>query len=201
MFFYVARFFADQFDGFIIYHLGHNFQRILVYAEIIRCNCALYDVFAQAPGTFNGNRRIITRYQVNRKHNAGSLGEDHHLDSCTQCYREVIKALFRTIVGSTICKSRSIAFFYLFDDHVCAFNVQIGILLAGKAGIRQIFGCGTGTNGHKGIAFAHFLAQFFIAGTDGISQIFRHFRIANRLADGSCNIAQLCGIFDVRQAF
>ena len=200
-FFAVAARFADQFDRFGIDHLGEDSQVIFADFEVIRRNRALYDVFAEAPGAFDGNRRIVARDQVDREHDAGGFGEDHHLDGGAQSDGEMIEALFRTIVRSAVRKGRCITFLDLLDDHVSALDVEVRVLLAGKAGIGQIFRCCTGTDGDEGIGFADFLAQFFITLADVCCQISRHFSIADCLADLSRDIAELDSVFDVSQAF
>ena len=93
----------------------------------------------------------------------------------------MIKALFFTIIHSPVREAGSIAFFYFPDDHLRALYIQVGILLAGKAGIRQIFRRSAGTNGDIGFFFPHFLAQFRIGFCNGILQILRHFFVHNGL--------------------
>ena len=63
-FFAIAARFADQFDRFGINHLGEDGQVILADLKLSGVTRALYDVFAEAPGPFDGNRRIIARDQV-----------------------------------------------------------------------------------------------------------------------------------------
>ena len=113
----------------------------------------------------------------------------------------MIEALFRTIVRSAVRKGRSITFLDLLNNHISALDVEVRILLAGKAGIRQIFCSRTGTDSDERIRFADFLAQFFIALTDVFCQVSRHFSITNGLADFCRNIAELNSVFDVSQAF
>ena len=201
LFFHIACILADQFDRFRIDHLGNDGQVVFAYAEIIGRNRTLYDVFAQAPGSFDGDGRIIAGHQIDGEHDAGRLGEYHHLYGSTQGDGKVVKSLFRTIVSSTVRKGRSIAFFNFLDDHIGTLYVEVGILLAGKAGIGQIFCRSAGTDGYEGIGFAHFAAQFFIAAADGIGQVLRHIGIADGFADRSSDIAELYRIFYVRQAF
>ena len=66
---------ADQFNRLRVDHPRYDGQIVFADLEVIRRNRPLDDVFAKTPGAFDGNRRIVTGYQVDRKHNAGRLGE------------------------------------------------------------------------------------------------------------------------------
>ena len=200
-FFAIAARFADQFDRFGIDHLGEDGQVIFADFEVIRRNRALYDVFAEAPGPFDGNRRIIARDQVDGEHDAGSFGEDHHLDSGAQSDGEMIEALFRAVVRSAVGKGRCVTFLDLLDDHVSPLDVEVRILLTGKAGVRQVFSGCTGADGDERIGFADFLTQFFVTLADIGCQVGRHFCITDGLADLCRHIAELDSVFDVGQAF
>ena len=47
-------------------------------------------------------------------------------------------------------KAGSVTFLDLADDLIGTMDIKIRILLAGKAGVRQVFSRGTGTNGYIG---------------------------------------------------
>ena len=62
----------------------------------------------------------------------------------------MVITLFFPIVDSAVRKAGSVTFLDLADDLIGTMDIKIRILLAGKAGVRQVFSRGTGTNGYIG---------------------------------------------------
>ena len=135
-FFTVAAFFAYKHDVLLIYAAVNDFVVMFGNSIIIRSNSTLNNIFTQSKGCLNQDIIVIASSNVNSKHNTGSFRENHHLYNGTQSNFYMIKALFFTIINSTVGKAGSVAFLYLCDNGFSTLYVQIGILLTSKACIR-----------------------------------------------------------------
>ena len=110
----------------------------------------------------------------------------------------MIKALFFTVVNRTVGKAGSIAFLNLSNDGFCTLYVQVGVLLACKACIRQILCGSAAANSNERISLANLFTQLFVSLGNQILQILRHFFVHNCLADLSANLAQLSAVVYVQ---
>ena len=110
----------------------------------------------------------------------------------------MVKALFFTIVYSTVGEAGCIAFFNLSYDGSSAFNVQVGILLASEGSIRQVFSGSAGANCYEGICLANLFAQLFISFGNQVLQVLGHFLIHDGLANFSANLAQLSAVIYIQ---
>ena len=198
-FFHIAAGLAHQFDGLFIHNAGFDGQISFIDDEIIRCNGALYHVFAQAPGAFDHDAGIVAVGNVHGEHNAGHLGVGHHLDSSGKGYIFMVEMFLGTIVYSTVGKGGCVAFLHLADNHVTAGDIEVGILLACKGSIRQIFSGGGGADCHIGVFLIHFLSQFFVSVADSLCQVFRHFSGNDAFADLGADFMEFHRVFHVLQ--
>ena len=197
-FFHVSAGFADQFDFLGIYRFFQNFQFVFGNQIIIRGYSALNHIFAQAVSAFDQNVLIIAVRYVYREHYAGRFRVHHHLDNRRQRNVQMVETLFFTVIHRAVGKAGCIAFFNLLDDHLGALHIQVGILLACKTGVGQIFRSRAGPYGYIRIFFADFLPQFFIRFGDSRLQIFGHLFVHDGLAQFGADIPQLRRILHVR---
>ena len=198
-FFYIAAGFTDKFNGLFVDNAGFDGKVRFIDDEVIRGDSPLYHVFPKAPGTFNHDAGIIAVGNVHGKHDAGHLGVSHHLDSCGKGYIFMVEMFLCSVVHSTVGECGSVAFLHLADNHVTAGDIQVGILLACKGSIRQVF-CGSGrTDSHIGILFIDFLSQFFICITDSLGQVSRHFSRYNAFTNLCADFMKFYGIFNILQ--
>ena len=112
-----------------------NREILFVDKEAVRRYRTLNNVFAQAPSAFDHDVLIIAGSQINRKHNARCFREYHHLNDGRKRHFEMIEALFYTVIHGAVGEGGSVAFFNAGNYFFFAFDVQIGILLTGKAGV------------------------------------------------------------------
>ena len=76
-------------------------------------------------------------------------------------------------------------------------NVEVGVLLAGKAGIREVF-CGGGrAHGDEGVIHLHLLAELGVGVLDILDDVFGHFLCDDHSADVVGHLAQQRGVLDV----
>ena len=197
-FFAVAVSFTDQLNVLRVNVLFNNLAGSFIYSIVIRSYGALNNIFAQAPCAFDEDVLVVAGSNVNSEHNACSLGEYHHLYCSAQCYIQMIKALFFTVVNRTVGKAGSIAFLNLSNDGFCTLYVQVGVLLACKACIRQILCGSAAANSNERISLANLFTQLFVSLGNHVLQILRHFFVHNCLADLSANLAQLSAVVYVQ---
>ena len=196
--FAVAVSFTDQLNVLRVNVLFNNLAGSFIYSIVIRSYGALNNIFAQAPCAFDEDVLVVAGSNVNSEHNACSLGEYHHLYCSAQCYIQMIKALFFTVVNRTVGKAGSIAFLNLSNDGFCTLYVQVGVLLACKACIRQILCGSAAANSNERISLANLFTQLFVSLGNHVLQILRHFFVHNCLADLSANLAQLSAVVYVQ---
>ena len=200
-FFYVPAFFADEFNGFFIDLTALNGKVVFVDDEVIRGNCALYDVFAEAPGSFDHDGAVVAVCDVDGEHNACDFGVSHHLDSCGKSHVFMVEILLGSVVYSAVSEGGSIAFLDLADDHIASGNVEVGVLLACEGSVRQIFSGSGRTDSHIRIFFIDLLCEFFVCITDSLCQVFRHFCRSDAFADLCADFMEFHGVFYIGQVF
>ena len=141
----------------------------------IRGDDAAHYIFAQAPGPFDHDVLIVPVGHVHGEHDPGGLGEHHHLDHGRKSQGQMVIALLFPVIHGPVRKAGSVAFLHLGDYAVGSLDVQIGILLSGKAGIGQILRRSAGADGHIRLSFTHLGSQFPVGFPDGILEILGHF--------------------------
>ena len=112
----------------------------------------------------------------------------------------MVKALFFTVVNRTVGEAGSIAFLNLCYDGCSTLNVQVGVLLTGKACVRQILCGSAAANSNKRISLANLFAQLFVSFSNQILQVLRHLFVHNSLTNLSANLTQLSTVVYI-QAF
>ena len=81
-FFAVTGSLANQLYILAVNILLNDFASCFINGVVIRSYSALYNVFAQAPSTFDKDVLVIAGSNVNSEHYACCLGEYHHLHCC-----------------------------------------------------------------------------------------------------------------------
>ena len=111
----------------------------------------------------------------------------------------MVITLFFPIVDSAVRKAGSVTFLDLADDLIGTMDIKIRILLASKAGVRQVLSRGTGANGYIGFIFIHLVSQLFIGSADGILKILGHFLFHDGSAQAHADRGEKFTIFHIRQ--
>ena len=126
-----------------------RFEGALVYVEFVRVDRALYDGFAQAVGAGDKHHVTETGFGIQGEHHTGSAGfRTHHaLHAGRQGHQLVVETLVYAVGDRTVVKEGGKHFLGRADHVFDAANVEEGFLLAGKGGVRQVFGGGRGTHG------------------------------------------------------
>ncbi|KAF1073379.1 hypothetical protein MKMG_02176 [Methanogenium sp. MK-MG] len=85
---------------------------------------------------------------MGREEHTRLLGTDQYLHNHSDVYDRIVKSLFGTVVDSPRPVEGCPAHLDRLNEGVCTLNVQVGILLAGKTGVRKVFCRCTGTDGN-----------------------------------------------------
>ena len=189
---------ADELNVLRIDVLFDNSAAGFIHSIVIRSYSALYNVFTQAPSTLNEDVLVIACCNVYGEHNACCFREHHHLYCSAQRNIQMVKALLFTVVNSTVGKAGGIALLNLGNDGSSTLDVQVSVLLSGKAGIWQILGSSAAAYSHKRVGLAHLFAQLFVGLSNLLLQIQRHFLVHNCLTHLSANLTQLGAVIYVQ---
>ncbi len=116
----------------------------LVDVELVDVDRPLDHVLAQAPGAGDEDRILEPGLGVDREDHPGGrqIGAHHLLDAGRERHLEVIETLVDPIGDRPVGEQRRVAAPDRIQHHLLATDVQIGIVLAGKARGRQILGRG-----------------------------------------------------------
>ena len=188
---------ADHLDVLVRDDATRNLTRRLVNDEVIGGDGTLHDHLTQAVGTLDGDDLVIAVGDIEREHDACGLGEDHHLDGCGKRDGQVIEARLLAIVGGAIGEGGGVALLDLLHDHIRTMHVEIGILLAGKAGIGKVFCGGRGAHGDERVIHVHLVTELGIGVLDGLDDVCRHLLGNNHGTDIVGHLAQQRRILDV----
>ena len=111
---------------------------------------ALHDVLAQAPGRVDQHDLVEARFRVDREHDARAteIGAHHALHTDGKRDLDIVEALGPPIADGTIGKERGVAAAAGIQKRHLAANIEIALLLSGKACIGQVLGRGAGANSH-----------------------------------------------------
>ena len=192
---------ADHLDVLVGDDAARDFVRCLVDHEVVGRDGALHDHLAQAVGALDGDDLVITVGDVEREHDAGCLGEDHHLDRRRKRDGQMVEARLLAVVGGAVGEGGGVALLDLLHDHLGAVDVEVGVLLAGKAGIREVFCGGRGAHGDEGVVHVHLLAELCIGVLDVLNDVFGHFLCDDHGTDVVSHLAQERGVLDVGELF
>ncbi len=143
-------------------------QAGLVDVELVRVDRALHDHFAQADR--GGDKHHVTEAGLGvqgEQHARRTHARAHHqLHAGGQEHVFMLEAMVHAVGDGTVVIKRGKHFLDLVHDIVGTGDVEEGFLLAGKRGIRQIFGGGRGAHGHGDVAAAVLRAQLGVGIAD-----------------------------------
>ena len=172
-------------------------ERGLVHIEFVRVDRALYHGLTQAVGAGDENHIAEARLGVQGKHDAGGtgFGAHHALHTGRQGDQFVIKALVHSVGDGTVVKQRCEDFLGCVDHVVHAANVQEGLLLAGKGGVRQVFCSSRRAHGYRqfGVALREGIKGF----ANSLVQRRRELGIHHPLANLGAGLSQGIDVIDV----
>ena len=125
-------------------------QKRLEHLILIRIDRALNHVLAKTPGCVDQDDLVESGLGIDGEHDAGAaeIGPDHALDADRQRDLHMVEALGPPIADGAIGKERGVAAAARVQNRRLAANIQIALLLSGKACIGQVFGRGAGANSH-----------------------------------------------------
>ena len=137
----------DHLDGLIAdnpakHRRATGQQGRLVDVELIGVHRTLHHAFAEAVSRGDEDHLIEAGLGVNGEHDAGGapVTADHLLDAGGECHLAVIEALVHPIGDRAVVEQRGE---HLSDGEqhiVQPLDIQEGLLLPGKGGVRQVFG-------------------------------------------------------------
>ena len=124
--------------------------------QFIGINNPLHHVFAQAIGGTEQHRVPEAAFGVEAEHHpgAGPIGQNHPLHANREGHSQVAEAVVLPVGEGAIGEQGGIATAGGRQQLGFALDMQKGVLLAGKTGLRQILCGGTGAHGHGGRLFA-----------------------------------------------
>jgi hypothetical protein len=106
--------------------------------------------------------------RVDAEHDAGSgeIRAHHLLHADGQCDSHVLEALVHAVGDGPVREQRREDALAGAQQVFVAAHVEVGFLLAGEGGVREVLGGGRGAHGHVRITAAIVLAQTVIGGAD-----------------------------------
>ena len=119
-------------------------ERRLGYHELVRIDHALHDVLAEPVGGVHEHHVAESCLSVEREHDAtrGEIRAHHPHDADRERNFEVIESLIEAVMDCTIGEQAREAALAGIEQSLLAMNVEVAVLLAGKARGRQVFGGG-----------------------------------------------------------
>ena len=116
----------------------------LVNIELVRVHSTLHHRFTQPIAGSHKHHVFKTAFSVDGEHHTGrtQVTAHHALHAGRQGDARMGKPLVDAVADGAVVVERSKHFFHLVQHVVNADNIQKGFLLAGKRGVRQVFGGG-----------------------------------------------------------
>ncbi|GBE45487.1 hypothetical protein BMS3Bbin11_00575 [bacterium BMS3Bbin11] len=129
------------------------FKSRFMYIKLIGVYRTLHYIFTQSVSSGNKHHITKTGFGIKGKHDTtGSKVRTHHLHNTNrQRDFEMLEALIDTVMNRTISKQAGKTTAADIQQLLFTFNIKVGVLLPGKAGIRQIFRGGRATHSNADI--------------------------------------------------
>ncbi len=126
-------------DGAVALAVGR-----LVHVELVGVDSALHDVLAQPPGRGDEDEVGVAALGVDSEDHAaaGQVAAHHLLHADRQVDPEVVEALVAAVADRAVGEQRGLTAPHGIDQHLLAAHVEVGVVLAGEAGGRQVLGGG-----------------------------------------------------------
>ena len=117
---------------------------------LIRVHRPLHHVFPQAVGGGEQHSVAETGFRIDAEHHtgAGQIRAHHALHPDREGHLQVIEAVQLPVGDGSVGEQRRIATAAGLQQGLLPFDVQKGFLLAGEAGVRQVFSRGAGAHRH-----------------------------------------------------
>ena len=166
-------------------------ERGFVHIKLVRVYRALHHVFTQAPGTGDEHHVRVTRLGVDGEHHAaGRLVAAHHLHHRhRQKHLEMVEPVVDAVRDGAVREQRGLTALDRVNQQLFALNVEVGVVLASKTGVGQVFGRGRTAHRHtQGLAAGSF------QGAPGFTQLLLyrrgHGRAVNNIASPGAGLGQ-----------
>ena len=146
---------------------------------------ALHDVLAKAPGGVDQHDLVEAGLGVDREHHAGAaeIGAHHVLHADRQRDLHVVEALGLAVADGAVGEQRGVAAPAGIEQRGLAADVEKGLLLAGKAGVGQVFGRGAGAHRDVDIGFRRRAGRVRDRPLDRLGDVVRPVALQDRAAD------------------
>ena len=159
----------------------------------VRISDALHHRFTQAPGTGDEHHVRKAGLGVDGEHNARgpAVGPHHALHADGQSHLEMVEAVIVAVGDGAVGEQGCVTLAHMVDERVAATDVEIALLLAGEACLRQIFRRGGGADSDIRRALAFAGAKVPIGVGNELCEGCRHLCLEEGLADGLADICQV----------
>jgi hypothetical protein len=118
--------------------------------EVVGVDRARDHGLAQAGAGVDDRLAAAAGHGVRREQDARHLGLDHLLDHHGQAHGAVVDAVGGAVHDGAFGPQRRPAPAHGVQHRLLAHDVEVGVLLAGEAGVGQVLGSGRGAHGHRG---------------------------------------------------
>ena len=153
--------------------------------ELVRVDRAGHDIFAQPVGAVDQHGIGETGLGVDGEHDAGGgqVRAHHLLDADRQADAQRVETLVHAVGNGAVGVERGETALAGFQQGGRSLNIQIGFLLAGKAGVGQVLGRGAGAHRdiHRAIVSGR---ELFVSREDGRLQARGQLGVQDRLPGG-----------------
>ena len=160
--------------------LGEQRLEDLVFVGIDR---ALHDVLAEAPGGVDQHDLGEAGLGVDREHDAGAAQVGAHHLAARRRERDlhVVEALGLAVADGAVGEQRGVAAPAGVEQGLFAADVEEGLLLAGEARVRQVFGGGAAAHRDAFDRSPGAGRHFMVSPRDRLRQNRRKFRVSDHL--------------------
>ena len=164
-------------------------QRRLVNVELVGVDGALNHRFAQPVAGGDEHRIAEAGFGVHGEHHArcALVGAHHALDAGRQRHDRMLEAVMHAVGDGAVVEQAGEHFLDGLEHVVDAVDIEEGFLLAGEAGVGQVFCRGRGAHGHRNGRTCRFVDQGLVGGANlrfqGGGEGRLHDRAADLLAD------------------
>ena len=126
-------------------------KRWLKNQHLIGVNGTLHHVFTEAVGGGEQHRIAEAGFGVDAEHHpsAGQVGAHHALHTDRKGHLQVVETIELAVGDRPVGEQRRVTTPAGLQQGCLALNVEEGLLLAGEAGIGQVFGGGAGAHRHR----------------------------------------------------
>ena len=137
--------------------------------QFVGIDTALHHVFPEPVGRRQQNGIGEPCFGVDAEHHpgAGQIRSHHPLHPDREVHRQRAKAMLLAVGDGPVGEQGGKAAFAGVQQRRFTLDVQEGVLLAGKAGFWEVFGCGAGAHGNGP------LAQIAVSDSDRLLQVGR----------------------------